>query len=169
MPILANLNKATATNFELVFPLLPVTSTLNEIKPLSINIFGTVIPSLSLDETEQRWQGAKMYMHSGLLNYDTWNISFVVDSKLSNWILLQKWVIFINNNKDIPSRKPTDYMIDASLNITDNFTTQVATINFKNTWIQSLGEVTLNQRDGESILESNATLRYDRFEITEIT
>lgn len=163
-----SLNKSTATNFNLVFPKIPTESTISANKPLTLNIFGTVIPSLTLDQTESRWQGGRMIFQSGSVTFDQWPINFIVDSKLSNWILLFNWMTGISNNKNVYSDIPNNYMVDASLNIMDNFETSILKVNFKNCWVQSLGEVSFSQREGESILEASATIIYDRYEIVEL-
>jgi len=169
MAISDNLNKSTPTNFSLVFPIIPTETKISDMKPLVLNIFGTIIPALTLDQTEQKWQGSRMQFHSGIAIFDDWTISFIVDSKFENWILLYKWLTFINNNEDIPSKIVKDYMVDASLNITDNYGSRVLSIMFKNVWIQSLGEVTLSYRDGENLIECSATFKIDRYEIIEPT
>jgi len=168
MSIDLNLNKSTATNFHLVFPKIPSETTITANRPLTLNIFGTIIPSITLDQTESRWQGGRMIFQSGSVTFDQWPINFIVDSKLSNWILLFHWMTSISNNKDTYSDFPNNYMVDASLNIMDNFETSILRVNFKNVWPQSLGEVNFSQREGETILESSATLIYDRYEVVEV-
>lgn len=163
-----NLNKSTATNFTLVFPKIPSESTITANRPLTLNIFGTIIPSLTLDQTESRWQGGRTLFQSGSVTFDQWPLNFIVDSKLRNWVLLFNWMTSISNNKDTYSDLPKNYMVDASLNIMDNFETSILRINFKNVWPQSIGEVTFSQREGESIIESSCVLLYDRYEIEQI-
>lgn len=167
--ISTNLNRSSATNFRLIFPKIPTETTIIANKPLTLNIFGTVIPSITLDQTESRWQGGRMLFASGSMTFEQWPINFVVDSRLENWVLLFNWMTSISNNKDQYTDIPRNYMVDASLSITDNFETSIVKVNFKNVWVQSLGEVTFSQREGESVIESNATLLYDRYEVQEIT
>lgn len=164
----ANLNKATATNYKLALPVLPSETTLEATRELTLNIYGTVIPSVSLDQNESRWQGHKMLFHAGGITFDTWSFQFSVDSAYGNWATLYNWLTYIANNYDTPSGLPADYMVDCALHIADNFGNTVMKITFKNTWIMSLGEVTLSQREGENTVESSATLAYDRFEIVEV-
>lgn len=165
MSVSVNLNKANGTNFRLVFPVLPTETLFSANKELTINIFNIIIPSISLDQSEQRWQGNKVNYHSGNMNFDVWNVQFIVDSEFKNWKLLYKWLTFIANNKDKPSSNIPDYFIDTVLKITDNYGDPALMMIFRNTWIQSLGEVNLSQREGESTLECNATFVYDRIEL----
>lgn len=167
MSISANLNKSTATNFVLAFPKIPTETTITANQPLTLNIFNTIIPSVTLDQTESRWQSGKMLFHSGGITFDQWTIQFIVDSKLKNWAILYNWMTSISNNKNVYSAFPDDYMVDASLNIMDNFETLILRVNFKYVWIQSIGEVSFSQREGETVIESSAILMYDRYEIQE--
>lgn len=163
-----NLNKTTATNFQLVFPKIPTETSILANRPLTLNIYGTVIPGISLDQIESRWQGGRMLYQSGSITFDQWPINFIVDSKLENWTLLFNWITSISNNSNKYSDIPNNYMVDASMNIMDNFEASILKINFKNCWPLSLSEVSFSQREGESILESSANIMFDRYEIVPI-
>lgn len=165
--IQTNLNKSTATNFQLAFPMIPTEETLAANKPLILNVFGTVIPSVTLDQTESRWQGGRMLFQSGSVTFEQWPVNFIVDSKLENWALIYKWMMAISDNKAKYSDIPRNYMVDASLGIMDNFEHAILKIDFKDVWPQSIGEVTFSQREGESIIESSVTLLYNRYELVE--
>lgn len=165
MSINVNLNKGTACNYELIFPLLPNKKSVSENKELILNIYGTIIPSIALETTESKWEGKKINFHAGGIIYNDWTINYLVDSNLENWKLLYEWVIFVCDNKITPTRKINDYMVDATLLITDNYYRPVRNILFKNIWPTSLSEILLSNRNGETMLESEATFSYDRYEI----
>jgi len=161
------INRATPVSYKLTIPLLPTETSLSATKELILDIFGTIIPTVTLDQTEERWQAAKMQMASGSVTFDTWTFSFIVDNQFKNWKSLFKWLVYINNNTDSYNKRPQQYAIDCSLSIIDNFNKEILRIFFKNVWIQALGEVSMSQREGEMILECNTTMQYDRFEIEE--
>jgi hypothetical protein len=163
------INRATPVSYRLVIPLLPSETRLTATKELMLDIFGVIIPTVTLDTTEERWQEAKMLMASGSVTFDAWGFSYIVDSNFKNWSVLFRWLTFINNNRDKMLERPQDYSVDCSLSIIDNFNKEVLRILFKNAWIQSLGEVSMSQREGESILESSSVLYFDRYEIQEKT
>jgi len=162
-----NLNKTTSTNYQLAIPVLPAQTGLAASRELVLNIYGTVIPGVALEQNESKWQGNKMLFHSGGITYDMWEIQFLVDSEYKNWRLLYGWLTYIQDNYSIPSAVPTDYQVDCALKITDNFQGTVMQLVLKNTWIQSLGSVTLSQREGEAQVECSASLVFDRFEVIE--
>jgi len=149
----------------LVFPVLPSELGLEKSRELTLNIYGTIVPSLTLEDLEVSWQGGKIKIQSGKLNFDPLSINFVVDSELSNWTTLVRWMMFINNNKDKFGEIPKEMVIDAALKISDNFNKEILRVMFRNVWIQQVGEITLSMREGENTLESSATFLYDRYEI----
>ena len=167
MSINATLNKSSPSNFQLFFPKLPTEISLEATKELTLNIYSTIVPSLSLDVTSMPWMGAKIFQESGGITYDPWNTSFLVDSDFKNWKVLWYWLTYILNNKDIFGRNRDEFVVDATLHVTDNFDEAIFKLFFVNVWITSLGEITLSTREGENVLECQATFQYDRYEIRE--
>ncbi|HRR48418.1 MAG TPA: hypothetical protein P5293_00360 [Bacteroidales bacterium] len=165
MAITVNIHRATPSNFRLKFPTLPSETSRAATAELELNLFGTVIPGLSLDQAESPWQGGKLQLQVGKLVFDSWTVNFIVDSEFRNWKALANWIFYINNNKDKFGVLPNNMVVDASLQITDNFSRKIMAINFKNVWIQQLGEITLSTREGGAVLEASATFIYDRYEI----
>ena len=165
MTVSVETGRATATQYRLVFPMLPTETTLTATDEMVLNIFSVNVPSVSLNQSEQYWQGKHMDLHTGGLVFDPLNISFMVDAEFKNWNVLFNWLTYVSDNYEIPSAQPKDYMVDASLLLMDNWNDKVLTLMFKNMWIQSLGELSLSIRDGESHIESSATFYYDRYEV----
>lgn len=165
MALCESINKSSPTNYRLVFPLLPTEITLATTKPLTLNIFGSVIPSLTLSELERDWQGSKSKVVGSSLLFDQWNVNFVVDANFSNWQILFNWMSYINNNYDKYMEAHASYSIDASLQIIDNFREDILNLNFVSIWPTNLGEVTLSQRDGETLIECMVNFSYDYFKI----
>jgi hypothetical protein len=160
-----NFSKATANNFQLIFPKIPTGDSIKDMQSLTLNIHQTVIPSISLTQTEIPWQGGKMRMELGSLEFENWNVGFTIDSAFQNWKSLYKWLTYINNGKDNYGQTMDKYKVDATLQILNNFRTEIMVVEFKGVWINSLGEVTLTYREGTANLDSNAVLSYDRYEI----
>jgi hypothetical protein len=164
-----NLDKSIPSNYQLVIPLLPSETTLGATDELTLNIFETVIPGLSLDIIETMWQGATIPYDSGKMTFEPWSFNFVVDSNFYNWKVLFNWITLINNNKDVHGGVPSEYAVDATLRITDNFLNEIMRLHFTNIWPNQLSEVTLTTREGEANLECNAAFAYDRYELREDT
>lgn len=162
------LDKASPANFHLVLPNLPPDITIADTAELIINIFGTIIPGVSLDIIEHFWTGGKYHSDSGLITFDPWTVDFVVDERLLNWQILHKWLKYINNNKDRRGRIPQEYTIDATLRVLDNFQQEILRIFFTNLWVNSLGEVRFSTREGEANLECQASFVFDRYEVREV-
>lgn len=159
-------NKSNPSNFELVFPKIPTESSISASEELTLNIYGSIIPGLTLDSTEENWMGGKT-QNPSKLTFEPWSVDFTVDSGFYNWKILFKWLMFVNNNKDKYSEIPKKLKIDATLRIIDNFHQEVLRIFYVDVWIQSLNEVQLTYRESQPNLECNAGFVYDRFELIE--
>lgn len=162
---LNNLNKSTASNFELYFPLVPTGERIRDSKGLTLNIFQTVIPSITLQSTPVEWQGGVGQYQLGDITYEQWSVSYTIDSNFENWTMLYKWFIFINNNKDKYSESTDKYKVDATLRIIDNFRSEIFNIKLLGMWPNSLGQVGLTYREGDRNLTGQVNFVYDRFEL----
>jgi len=163
-----NLNKSNATNYQLIFPLLPTEILYEKSKQFSLNIFGTIVPSISLAVEEKQWQGAKSFTDNGDITFGQWTLDFVVDSKFSNWTVLYKWMMMIHNNENSPGFvREKEHIIDASLYIMTNFRQKALMLRFHDIWPIELGDVTFSKREGQDDLYSQITFSYDKYVISE--
>jgi len=163
-----SLNKAAPTNFVLSFPVLPTQTTTSGSVPLVMNIFGAVVPSISLNSEEKMWQNTKVKGVQSPLEFDQWLVNFVVDDYFQNWKLLFDWMAYINNNKDKMMEREINFKVDASLILLNNFKTKILNITFVGIWPTTLGEVSMNQREGDISLECMVNFNYDYFEVEEL-
>jgi len=164
---LVNLDKATPTNYQLLFAKIPTEDTISDANPLILNIFSTVLPGLSFGEEEHRWQGNKTKRALVPLIFEPWNVNFVVDSLFENWQILFNWMNYINDNNDKIAEYHNLYTVDAALTITDNWRQSILGVRFVDVWPTSIGEVTLSQREGDVQIESSASFNYDYFVLEE--
>jgi len=161
------IDKATPTNFELVFPLLPQQLTLGANNELLLNIQGVVMPSMSLAPLEMNWQGTKRQVASTPLEFEQMTVQFIVDSQFKNWILLYKWMTYISNNRDKMLENYSGYAVDSSLSVHDNFQNEILRIAFTGMWPVNLQEVSFSTREAEVTIECSATFVYDYFQLIE--
>ncbi len=164
---LNNMDKATPTNYDLVFPLIPTQTAINANNPFIMNIFSAIIPSLSMGAEELRWQGNKTKHGMEPLEFDPWLVSFVVDSRLENWKLLFNWMAYINNNWNKIAEEHHKYGVDAALIVTDNYNNHVLELRFIDIWPSTIGELSMSTREGDVTLESTVNFNYDYFVIRE--
>jgi len=163
---IVNLNKSNATNYQLIFPKLPVEKYYEKSKYFTLNIFGTVVPSLTLDVEEKNWQGGKSFTDTGNLSYGTWNLNFTIDSEFRNWKVLYDWIIRVNNNEnDYGEVRGKDLTIDGTLLVMNNYRDTSLKLYFHNIWPYELGEVSFDKRNTDDDLICNATFMYDKYEI----
>jgi len=163
-----NLNKSNSTNYQLIFPLLPTEIFYEKSKDFSLNVFGTIIPSISLNVQEQSWQGNKGFTDDGDITFGQWTVEFSVDSKFNNWKVLYKWMMMIHNNSNSPGFVgQKEKTIDASLYIMNNWRQKAMMLRFKNIWPSELGDVTFSKREGMEDLYSQITFSYDKYDLYE--
>lgn len=164
-----NLNKATNQNFQLIFPMLPTEVSIKESEILTLNIHGTVVPSMTLGSVENEWQGGHYPMAIAPVTFEPWYTNFEVDSNFLNWYKLYKWINYINNNEDRYDRNPKQYWVDATLQLVDNFDKTVMVLNIFNMFPTMLGEISLSYREGEQNVQSSVSFAYTRYEVVDLT
>lgn len=160
-----SLNKASPTNFVLSFPLLPPQTTLSSGIPLVMNIFSAVVPSVSLNSEDKMWQNAKVKGVQSPMEYEQWLVNFVVDDYFQNWKLVYEWMSYISNNSDKMMEREVNFKVDASLVLLNNFKEKILNITFVGIWPTTIGEVSMNQREGDVALESMVNFNYDYFKV----
>jgi len=163
-----SLNKAAPTNFMLTFPLLPTQTSLSGGIPLVLNIFSAIVPSLSLNTEEKMWQNTKVKGAQSPMEFDQWLVNFVVDDYFQNWKLLFDWMAYVNNNNDKMMERESNFKVDASLILMNNFKVKILNITFVGIWPTTLGEVSMNQREGDVSLDCMVNFNYDYFRVEDI-
>ena len=165
MPLNIQLNKSTPSNFRLVFPVIPNQRTLGAAEELILNIHSTILPGLAIEPGEVGWLNSKSKISQGPITYDEFSVDFIVDSEIKNWQVLYNWIMFITNYNTKLNEKYQEFSVDSSLQILDNFNSEVLRIGFVRMWPLNIGAITLSNRDGEAVLECSATFSYDYYAI----
>jgi hypothetical protein len=167
MPVCVELNKASPSNFELSFPLLPGQNSLLSNEELVLNIYGAILPALNISPLEQDWQGTKRKVASSPVEFEIMPVQFIVDAAFKNWKLLYNWITYISNNKDKMMENYDRYAVDTSLRVLDNFNNAIIAVNFKGMWPTNLQEVSFSHKEGEVQLEGGVTFVFDYYEVVE--
>lgn len=165
MSIGFNLNKATTNLFTLSIPRVKAVDFEEEgMQELLLNVTGTIIPGVSLTPIERGFMGGKTKTINGEVEFEAWNVNFLVDEEFKNWNFLYNWMMKINNNND--QFVGEDFYIDATLLIYDNYKRPIFSVKIKDLWPTALSDVVLTYREGETYLECTCGFTYDRFEVT---
>lgn len=162
---LNNVDKSSPSNFSLIFPKIPTETIISAINPFKLNIFSAVLPSVTLSQEDLSWQSNKTKRASLPMDFDSWIVSYMIDSQLSNWRLLFNWMSYINNNYNKMAELHSNYSVDCSLIVTDNYTNLIMEVVFVSVWPSNLGEVSFSYREGDINLESTVTFNYDHYYI----
>jgi len=163
-----NLNKSAGANYELIFPVLPITKTVGDSDIFTLNIHSTIVPAITLATSEQDWQGGKFPMAISGLVYEPWYVNFSVDSGWCNWWMLYRWITFIDDGITRYGRPTNEYFVDAIMNIYDNSNNRVMGLKILNIYPTSLNEVTLSQRDDQVNLSCGVNFNYTRIEVERV-
>jgi len=164
MSTIQNLNKALAGNYELIFPLIPVVDKPKDMDIFSLNIHGTVIPSMTVGTSEPSWQNASFPIAIAPTTFDPWFVNFTVDSDFCNWYILYKWILFMNDPMTGIAHSHKEYAVDAVLKFINNDNKEVMNIKIYNIYPTLLNEVQLTHRNGEEILDCGVNFNYTAFE-----
>ena len=165
MGVIQNLNKAVSSNYELIFPIIPVIDKPKDMDIFTLNIHGTVIPSMTCGTIESSWQNSAFPMNIAPTTFEPWFCNFTVDSNFCNWYILYKWMLFIDNPITGKSTSFKDYSVDAIVKFVDNNDKEIMNIKIIGIYPTLLNEVTLSHRDGETNLDCGVSFNYIRFEV----
>ena len=161
----ANIDIATPANFRMAFPKLPQQSSLAANNELILNMYGIILPAISLNFEEVHWQGSKRSVAQNQAMFDQLQVQFLVDSKFLNWQLLYEWMTYISDNSEKMGEEYHKYAVDATLSVTDNYQNEILRIVFSGMWPVNLQEVSFSMREGEVFVEGGATFVYDYFKV----
>jgi hypothetical protein len=157
-------NRILQTNFSLILGSIP--SDTETFDAVSLNLFETAIPTLTIPVIDNFWQGIRVKgdaTHN--IEYEDWNITFEVDIEFKNWLILYNWLKYITSGKALTTdhMMPKDHTVMGKLSISNNFMKETIVIAFNDVWISSLGPVSLNTRDADSFITCQATLKYSSY------
>lgn len=157
------IGKATASHFQMVFPVIPGLDTIDEEEQFRLNIFGSVMPGIAITPLEMPWQGGVVYQEGGGFNYGDWSTSFHVDKNWTNYLIIYDWIKAANDGVSIFAAYPDDYQVTAHLLVFDNWDNIAVTWQFEKVWPSALSDVEISYRDGQEILTCTVTFEYDFF------
>ena len=159
-------DKFSPNTFAFAMPSIPGASNSDM---LVLNVFSVNLPSLELGAKDIRWQGATTHIPDAVTNWGALTIQFMVDSNLSNWISLFKWITYMHNNKDrYAVSKDMNYALDTTLVMLDNWKKPIVNFKFINTFPTSLSECQMSYREGTRYIDASVSFKYDYYDVETI-
>jgi len=157
-----NLNMLSPGNFKV---------TIDSKEFANVQFFCTAanVPALSASEILQGYGNRNSYFPGDTLEYGTFDITFIVDEEMQNYIEIQSW-IKKNADHNVSTTKKTSFNHEEKLkDITLSIQTNKATINkqirFVDTFPTSLGDLSFTTQDTSvEYVTCSVTFRYNRFE-----
>lgn len=156
-------DKFLPNSFALVLPEIPG---IGRSDMFVLNVHSVNLPGLELGVKDVHWQGALTHVPEGMSTWGSLTAGFMVDETMSNWRTLFGWMTSIHNNRDkyVPN-KPSDYSIDCSVLMLDNFRKPIVNFKFVNTWPTALAECQMSFREGTRYIDSSVTFTYDYYDV----
>lgn len=158
------MDRANPTTFKLSLPKVPTAESIDESNPFLLQLFETVIPSVTITPHEMQYQGRRSFGSALDIEYGEWSTLFFIDEDFSNYSLIYDWMMSITDGiSHYHSDNILENQIDGDLLVMDNFMNVVSKFRFSNLFPTTLGEVTLSYQEGESFLTCSVTFLYDYF------
>ena len=157
-----NLNMLGPGNFK-------VTIDSSEFANLQFFCTAANVPSLTANEVLQGYGNRNAYLPGDTLEYGTFEITFIVDEEMKNYIEMNSWITK-NADHNITKTKSTSFSHEEKVkDITMSVLTAKNTINkqlrFTDAFPTSLGELAFTTQDtAVEYLTCTVSFRYNRFE-----
>lgn len=125
-----------------------------------------------MGSTTQSFKGYTMEFPTKVMDPETKEItiSYIIDAKWENYKALYSWVSSIEGNINridgqfnAPPIKQGDF-IDCSIWLTDHFKNRIIDFKFRNCWIKTFNDLSLEASNTSEIVHS-FTMAYSNFEI----
>jgi hypothetical protein len=179
------LNRASKDKFVMILNLPPVLrkraamDPLLDIESLQLSVYGTIVPEITVFETDVRFAGQNLHISSyARPTYPPLTINFVVDNNYQNYYVLWKWLEIVNDpttslysgsNPNTPqiqleAGNSTEYQTDFSVVALNEYNQSIIEFFYKKAFITTLGSINYNYRDGE-ILECSAQFHFSQLNI----
>ena len=158
----SNLNMMGPGNFK-------VTIDSSEFSNLQFFCINANLPTLTASEVLTSFKNRNAYMPGDTLEYGTFDVTFIVDEEMKNYIEMQTWikknadhnVLETNTNKFGHEEK----VKDITLSIQTNKNTINKQIKFTDAFPTSIGELSFTTQDTSvEYLTCAVSFRYNRFE-----
>jgi hypothetical protein len=158
----SNLNMLSPGNFK-------VTIDSSEFANLQFFCTNANVPALSQSEVLQSYGNRQAYFPGDTLDYGTFDITFIVDEELKNYIEVHNWM---RKNADVNVLQSTESnfsheekLKDIILSIQTNKNTINKQIQFSDAFPISLGDLSFTTQDtAVEYITCSVTFRYNKFE-----
>ena len=179
------LNRASKDKFVMVLNLPPVlrnrakTDPLLDIESLQLSVYGTIVPDITVLETDVRFGGQNLHISSyARPTYPPLVINFVVDNNYQNYYVLWKWLEIVNDPTlslytgsnpitpefQLEAGKSMEYQTDLSVLALNEYNESIIEFFYKKSFITTLGAINYSYRDGE-ILECSAQFHFSQLDV----
>ena len=157
-----NLNMLTPNGFK-------VTIDSNEFSNLQFFCTTANVPAIASNEVTSEYNNRRAYFPGDSIEYSTFDITFIVDEELKNYLEVHKWLIedaghdTFETKTGAPTHRPK--FKDITLSILTNKNTINKQLLFHDAFPTSLGELAFNTQDtGVEYVTCTVSFRYNKIE-----
>ena len=162
-----NTNLAQVTKHLLVFQRIPTVQYFCQ----SVNI-----PGVSVSGISRSTPFTDLWYPSTKMEYNQFDITFLVDEGLTTWKTLQDWFRAVASPKSFDEKNTLlqlqggSKFSDATVTLLSALNNSIAQVYFHNLFPLSLGDLTFDTtQSADNILTSTATFRYDYYDLLPVT
>ena len=143
--------------------------TFDKLKNVAFYANDIPIPGVSLGEAIVNTRTLDISVPSDKLQFDPLTITFNVDENLVNYLEIFNWMMDLGHPDRSQVTRPSDKdaVSDMTVTIVNNQKNPIMTINFKDCFPITLGELPMNIQASEPVL-CNLTMKYSWFDIVNL-
>lgn len=147
---------------------------------LQMSVFGTVVPDISVPETDMKYGGQNLHLSTyARPSYPPLSLTYVVDNSYKNYYLLWKWLDIMNSvenglysgssnpnlNDFIQRGDQFEYQTNISVIALDEYNKPTIQFDYTKAFITKLGGLTYSYKDGSTI-EGTADFHYSQLSVS---
>lgn len=147
---------------------------------VQMSIFGTVVPDVSVPETDVRFAGQNLHLSTyARPSNPPLSINFIIDNEYNNYLVLWKWLDAMNlalDNSYGGSRSRTvddivaigdqfEYQTNISILALNEYNKSTLEFNYTKAFISRLGGITYSYRDG-NLIEGSADFHFSQMSVS---
>jgi hypothetical protein len=157
---------------------------IGSIEPLLISIHGTVVPDITVPETDVRFAGQNLHLSTyARPNYPPLSINFIVDNEYKNYYLLWQWLNIMNlaienyyggsrlnvsPDQNVFRGDQFEYQTTIIITALNEYNQPVIEFKYSKAFISRLGGITFSYRDG-ALVESTADFHFSQLDIKKLS
>lgn len=133
-------------------------------RPLDASVVNVMIPGIMIGTVQQPTAARPIWLPGSSFEISDLNVTFMLDEKINNFILLYKWILAI---KDEGSTLQTRKAIDISIEMLDNKYNPYASFVFGDCFPHQMADIPLTVQDASEPIRFDCYFKINRIKLVE--